>query len=250
MRKKIVAGNWKMNNSLNETINLINDLKQNIGRTDVKIMISPSFPFLKTAVDKLKDVNIEVVAQNINDNKSGAFTGEVSIDMLKSIGVDSTLIGHSERRAYYYEDDELLLKKINIALEFNMNVIFCFGEELKDRKSNSHFQVVKSQLDNTVMKLDSKSWNKLVLAYEPVWAIGTGETASADQAQEIHEFVRNHISEKFNNDIANNVSILYGGSVKPSNAVEIFSKNDVDGGLIGGAALNASDFNEIIKANS
>ena len=236
MRKKIVAGNWKMNNSLNETINLV--------------MIAPSFPFLKTAVDQLKDVNIEVVAQNINDNKSGAFTGEVSIDMLKSIGVDSTLIGHSERRAYYYEDDELLLKKINIALEFNMNVIFCFGEELKDRKSNSHFQVVKSQLDNTVMKLDSKSWNKLVLAYEPVWAIGTGETASADQAQEIHEFVRNHISEKFNNDIANNVSILYGGSVKPSNAVEIFSKNDVDGGLIGGAALNASDFTEIIKANS
>ena len=250
MRTKIVAGNWKMNNSLNETINLINNLKQNVGRTDVKVMIAPSFPFLKTAVDQLKDVNIEVVAQNINDNKSGAFTGEVSIDMLKSIGVDSTLIGHSERRAYYYEDDELLLKKINIALEFNMNVIFCFGEELKDRKSNSHFQVVKSQLDNTVMKLDSKSWNKLVLAYEPVWAIGTGETASADQAQEIHEFVRNHISEKFNNDIANNVSILYGGSVKPSNAVEIFSKNDVDGGLIGGAALNASDFTEIIKANS
>ena len=250
MRKKIVAGNWKMNNSLNETINLINNLKQNVGRTDVKVMIAPSFPFLKTAVDQLKDVNIEVVAQNINDNKSGAFTGEVSIDMLKSIGVDSTLIGYSERRAYYYEDDELLLKKINIALEFNMNVIFCFGEELKDRKSNSHFQVVKSQLDNTVMKLDSKSWNKLVLAYEPVWAIGTGETASADQAQEIHEFVRNHISEKFNNDIANNVSILYGGSVKPSNAVEIFSKNDVDGGLIGGAALNASDFTEIIKANS
>ena len=239
-----------MNNSLNETINLINNLKQNVGRTDVKVMIAPSFPFLKTAVDQLKDVNIEVVAQNINDNKSGAFTGEVSIDMLKSIGVDSTLIGHSERRAYYYEDDELLLKKINIALEFNMNVIFCFGEELKDRKSNSHFQVVKSQLDNTVMKLDSKSWNKLVLAYEPVWAIGTGETASADQAQEIHKFVRNHISEKFNNDIANNVSILYGGSVKPSNAVEIFSKNDVDGGLIGGAALNASDFTEIIKANS
>ena len=250
MRKKIVAGNWKMNNSLNETIDLINNLKQNVGKSDVKVMIAPSFPFLKTAVDQLKDVNIEVVAQNINDNKSGAFTGEVSIDMLKSIGVDSTLIGHSERRAYYYEDDELLLKKINIALEFNMNVIFCFGEELKDRKSNSHFQVVKSQLDNTVMKLDSKSWNKLVLAYEPVWAIGTGETASADQAQEIHEFVRNHISEKFNNDIANNVSILYGGSVKPSNAVEIFSKNDVDGGLIGGAALNASDFTEIIKANS
>ena len=250
MRKKIVAGNWKMNNSLNETINLINNLKQNVGRTDVKVMIAPSFPFLKTAVDQLKDVNIEVVAQNINDNKSGAFTGEVSIDMLKSIGVDSTLIGHSERRAYYHEDDKLLLKKINIALEFNMNVIFCFGEELKDRKSNSHFQVVKSQLNNTVMKLDSKSINKIVLAYEPVWAIGTGETASADQAQEIHEFVRNYISEKFSHDVANNISILYGGSVKPSNAVEIFNKKDVDGGLIGGAALNADDFIEIIKANS
>jgi len=250
MRKKIVAGNWKMNNTLNDTINLINDLKQNIVSSDVKVMIAPSFPFLKTAVDQLKDLNIEVIAQNINDNKSGAFTGEVSIDMLKSIGVDSTLIGHSERRAYYYEDDELLLKKINIALEFNMNVIFCFGEELKDRKSNSHFQVVKSQLDNTVMKLNSKSLNKIVLAYEPVWAIGTGETASADQAQEIHEFVRNYISEKFSREIANSVSILYGGSVKPSNAVEIFNKKDVDGGLIGGAALNANDFIEIIKANS
>ena len=250
MRKKIVAGNWKMNNTLNDTINLINDLKQNIVSSDVKVMIAPSFPFLKTAVDQLKDLNIEVIAQNINDNKSGAFTGEVSIDMLKSIGVDSTLIGHSERRAYYNEDDELLLKKINLALECNMDVIFCFCEELKDRKSNSHFQVVKSQLDNTVMKLNSKSLNKIVLAYETVWAIGTGETASADQAQEIHEFVRNYISEKFSQEIANSVSILYGGSVKPSNAVEIFNKKDVDGGLIGGAALNANDFIEIIKANS
>ena len=239
-----------MNNSLNDTINLINDLKQNIVSSDVKVMIAPSFPFLKTAVDQLKDVNVEVISQNINDNKSGAYTGEVSIDMLKSIGVESTLIGHSERRAYYCEDDKLLLKKINLALECDMNVIFCFGEELKDRKSNSHFQVVKSQLNNTVMKLDSKSINKIVLAYEPVWAIGTGETASADQAQEIHEFVRNYISEKFSYGVANNISILYGGSVKPSNAVEIFNKKDVDGGLIGGAALNADDFIEIIKANS
>ena len=250
MRKKIVAGNWKMNNSLNETINLINDLKQNVGRTDVKVMISPSFPFLKTAVDQLKDVNIEVVAQNINDNKSGAYTGEVSTDMLKSVGVYTTLIGHSERRAYYHENDELLLKKINLALQSNLNIIFCFGEELKDRKSNSYFDVVKSQLDNTVMKLDAKSWQKIVLAYEPVWAIGTGETASADQAQEIHEFVRNYILEKFSHKIANDLSIIYGGSVKPSNAVEIFNKKDVDGGLIGGAALNSNDFIQIIKANN
>tara|TARA_B100000780_G_scaffold56753_1_gene35979 strand:+ start:8565 stop:9317 length:753 start_codon:yes stop_codon:yes gene_type:complete len=250
MRRKIVAGNWKMNNNLNETINLINDLKINLEKSNVRVMIAPSFPFLKTAVDHIADYNIEVVAQNINENKSGAFTGEVSVDMLKSVGVKTTLVGHSERRAYNHEDDALLYKKINMALLCNMDVIFCFGEELKDRKSNSHFDVVKSQLENTVMKLESNSWKNIVLAYEPVWAIGTGETASAEQAQEIHEFVRNYISEKFSSEVANNVSILYGGSVKPSNAVEIFNKRDVDGGLIGGAALKANDFIEIIKANS
>ena len=250
MRKKIVAGNWKMNNGLSETIELINDLKQNLSDSDVKVMIAPSYPFLKTAVDQVGDGSIEVISQNINDNKSGAYTGEVSIDMLNSIGVNTTLIGHSERRAYYNEDDALLLKKINLALENNMDIIFCFGEELKDRKSNSYFDIVKAQLENTVMKLEPNSWKNIVLAYEPVWAIGTGETASAEQAQEIHKFVRNCISEHFSSEIADNVPILYGGSVKPSNAVEIFNKKDVDGGLIGGAALNAHDFVEIIKANN
>ena len=250
MRKKIVAGNWKMNNGLSETIELINDLNQNLSDSDVKVMIAPSYPFLKTAVDQVGDGSIEVISQNINDNKSGAYTGEVSIDMLKSIGVNTTLIGHSERRAYYNEDDALLLKKINLALESNMDIIFCFGEELKDRKSNSYFDIVKAQLENTVMKLEPNSWKNIVLAYEPVWAIGTGATASAEQAQEIHKFVRNCISEHFSSEIANNVPILYGGSVKPSNAVEIFNKKDVDGGLIGGAALNAHDFVEIIKANN
>ena len=250
MRKKIVAGNWKMNNGLSETIELINDLNQNLSDSDVKVMIAPSYPFLKTAVDQVGDGSIEVISQNINDNKSGAYTGEVSIDMLNSIGVNTTLIGHSERRAYYNEDDALLLKKINLALESNMDIIFCFGEELKDRKSNSYFDIVKAQLENTVMKLEPNSWKNIVLAYEPVWAIGSGETASAEQAQEIHKFVRNCISEHFSSEIANNVPILYGGSVKPSNAVEIFNKKDVDGGLIGGAALNAHDFVEIIKANN
>jgi len=250
MRKKIVAGNWKMNNGLSETIELINDLKQNLSDSDVKVMIAPSYPFLKTAVDQVGDGSIEVISQNINDNKSGAYTGEVSIDMLNSIGVNTTLIGHSERRAYYNEDDALLLKKINLALESNMDIIFCFGEELKDRKSNSYFDIVKAQLENTVMKLEPNSWKNIVLAYEPVWAIGTGETASAEQAQEIHKFVRNCISEHFSSEIADNVPILYGGSVKPSNAVEIFNMKDVDGGLIGGAALNAHDFVEIIKANN
>ena len=250
MRKKIVAGNWKMNNGLSETIELINDLNQNLSDSDVKVMIAPSYPFLKTAVDQVGDGSIEVISQNINDNKSGAYTGEVSIAMLNSIGVNTTLIGHSERRAYYNEDDALLLKKINLALESNMDIIFCFGEELKDRKSNSYFDIVKAQLENTVMKLEPNSWKNIVLAYEPVWAIGTGETASAEQAQEIHKFVRNCISEHFSSEIADNVPILYGGSVKPSNAVEIFNKKDVDGGLIGGAALNAHDFVEIIKANN
>ena len=249
MRKKIVAGNWKMNNNLSETIKLINDLKIQINRNNVKVMIAPAFTFLQTAVKQIDGFDIEVISQNINNNSSGAYTGEVSAEMLKSIGVNTTLIGHSERRAYYNEDDELLLNKLKHSIESGMNVIFCFGEELSDRKSQNHFTVVKNQLDNTVMKVDKSSWKKIILAYEPVWAIGTGETASAEQAQEMHEYVRKCISESFGKEISNNVSILYGGSVKPNNASEIFSKKDVDGGLIGGAALNASDFSKIVESN-
>jgi len=249
MRKKIVAGNWKMNNNLSETIKLINDLKIQINRNNVKVMIAPAFTFLQTAVKQIDGFDIEVISQNINNNSSGAYTGEVSAEMLKSIGVNTTLIGHSERRAYYNEDDELLLNKLKHSIECGMNVIFCFGEELSDRKSQNHFTVVKNQLDSTVMKVDKSSWKKIILAYEPVWAIGTGETASAEQAQEMHEYVRKCISESFGKEISNNVSILYGGSVKPNNASEIFSKKDVDGGLIGGAALNASDFSKIVESN-
>ena len=249
MRKKIVAGNWKMNNNLSETIKLIDDLKIHINRNNVKVMIAPAFTFLQTAVKQIDGYDIEVISQNVNNNDSGAYTGEVSTKMLKSIGVNTTLIGHSERRAYYNEDDELLLNKLKHSIECGMNVIFCFGEELSDRKSQNHFNVVKNQLDNTVMKVDKNSWKKIILAYEPVWAIGTGETASAEQAQEMHEYVRKCISESFGKEISNNVSILYGGSVKPNNASEIFSKKDVDGGLIGGAALNASDFSKIVESN-
>jgi triosephosphate isomerase len=249
MRKKIVAGNWKMNNNLSETIKLINDLKIQINRNNVKVMIAPAFTFLQTAVKQIDGFDIEVISQNINNNSSGAYTGEVSAEMLKSIGVNTTLIGHSERRAYYNEDDELLLNKLKHSIESGMNVIFCFGEELSDRKSQNHFNVVKNQLDNTVMKVDKSAWKKIILAYEPVWAIGTGETASAEQAQEMHEYVRKFISESFGIEVSNNVSILYGGSVKPNNACEIFSKKDVDGGLIGGAALNASDFSKIVESN-
>jgi triosephosphate isomerase len=250
MRKKIVAGNWKMNNDFNQTKDLVTELKEFNFPKDVSVMISPAYPFLKTSVDLLQDSLIKVVSQNIHQKNNGAYTGEVSSEMLKSIGVNNTLIGHSERRAYFNETDDVLLEKIEFALNNNLNIIFCFGEELSDRKSNNHFKLVKTQLDNTVLKMNKESWKNIILAYEPVWAIGTGETATPEQAQEMHEFVRNYICECYDSSVSDNVSILYGGSVKPSNASEIFNKNDVDGGLIGGASLSAKDFNLIIEANS
>jgi len=250
MRKKIVAGNWKMNNDLKQTISLVNKLKKMKKYRDVVVMISPAFPFLKTAIELVDNSNIEVISQNVHQKEKGAFTGEISVEMLKSIGVNKTIIGHSERRAHFNENDSVLLEKVKLALSNNLDIIFCFGEELFDRKSNNHFQVVKNQLQNTVLKLDKQLWRNIVLAYEPVWAIGTGETATPEQAQEMHEFIRKCILESYDKTISENVSILYGGSVKPSNANEIFSKKDVDGGLIGGASLNAKNFHLIIKANS
>ena len=250
MRKKIVAGNWKMNNDLNQTLSLIEGLKKNKNYDDVNVMISPAYPFLKTALDHLENSSIEVVSQNVHQEKSGAYTGEVSVKMLKSIGISRTLIGHSERRAYFNESDEILSNKLEFALSNDLNIIFCFGEEFSDRQSNDHFKVIKRQLVNTILKINKESWGKVILAYEPVWAIGTGETASADQVQEMHEFIRNCVLESYDKNISDNVSILYGGSVKPSNAHEIFSKKDVDGGLIGGASLSAKDFDLIIQANS
>ena len=250
MRKKIVAGNWKMNNDFNQTEYLVKELKESQSYKDVSVMISPAYPFLKHLVDSLKNSPIEVISQNVHQSKGGAYTGEVSVEMLKSIGVSRTLIGHSERRAYFNEDDIVLFEKVRCTLDAGMNIIFCFGEDLKDRKSNKHFDIVKNQLENTVLKLKKESWENIILAYEPVWAIGTGETASPEQAQEMHQYVRNCISKCYDESVSESISILYGGSVKPSNANEIFSKKDVDGGLIGGAALLASDFNEIIKANS
>ena len=250
MRKKIVAGNWKMNNDFNQTEYLVKELKESQSYKDVSVMISPAYPFLKHSVDSLKNSLIEVISQNVHQSKGGAYTGEVSVEMLKSIGVSRTLIGHSERRAYFNESDAILLEKVRFTLSNDLNIIFCFGEELDDRKSNNHFKVVKRQLENTVLKMDKELWGNIILAYEPVWAIGTGETASPEQAQEMHEFVRNCVLDCYDNTVSENVSILYGGSVKPSNANEIFNKKDVDGGLIGGASLSAKDFNLIIQANS
>lgn len=237
-----------MNKDLMGTDALLEELSAKLPDTDAKVMVSPTFVNLANAVQKLKDSEIEVIAQNMHFAENGAYTGEISADMLLGIGINTVIIGHSERRAYFGETDEILAKKVKAALANNMQVMFCFGEELEDRKSGNHFNVVESQLKNALFDLDSEAWESIILAYEPVWAIGTGETASPEQAQEMHAFIRKTIVGAFDADIAENVSILYGGSVKPGNAVEIFSKPDVDGGLIGGASLVADDFIAIVKA--
>ena len=248
MRKKIVAGNWKMNNDIKKSLSLISDLLGKLPQTEAEVMIAPTFVNLIPSVEAVKNSKIEVIAQNMHFAESGAYTGEISADMLTSIGVKTTILGHSERRAYFNETDESLSKKVDTALKHGIRVVFCIGEELADRKANKHFEVVGKQIKNGLFHLPAEAWQHLVLAYEPVWAIGTGETATPEQAQEIHHFIRKTISDKYGKDVADNVSILYGGSVKPDNAKEIFAKEDVDGGLIGGAALKADDFVSIIKS--
>lgn len=249
MRKKIVAGNWKMHKNAEQTEDLLNDLIAKVP-TDctAQVIVAPTFVNLASAVDHLEFTNIDVAAQNVHQAESGAFTGEISADMLKSVGVNTVILGHSERRAIFNETDALIANKVDAALAHEMTVIFCFGEELKDRQSNNHFNVVENQLKDGLFHIKAASWENVVLAYEPVWAIGTGETASPEQAQEMHEFIRETVRKSFGSDVAEDVSILYGGSVKPDNAKEIFSKPDVDGGLIGGAALKADDFVAIINA--
>jgi triosephosphate isomerase len=248
MRNKIVAGNWKMNKNMADTDALLAELSAKLPDTDAKVMVSPTFVNLASAVRQLDGSKIEVIAQNMHFAESGAYTGEISADMLLNVGIKTVIIGHSERRAYFGETDEILEKKVRAALAQDMTIMFCFGEELEDRKSGNHFNIVESQLKNALFGLDASAWGSIILAYEPVWAIGTGETASPEQAQEMHAFIRKTIAAAFDQTIADNVSILYGGSVKPGNAEEIFSKPDVDGGLIGGAALVAEDFFAIIKA--
>lgn len=237
-----------MNKNLEETEALLTELAAKLPDTQAEVMVAPTFVNLTGAVRTLESSIIEVIAQNMHFAESGAYTGEISADMLLNINIETVIIGHSERRAYFGENDEILAKKVAAALEKNMRVMFCFGEELEDRKSGNHFSLVESQLKNALFSLDASVWSSIILAYEPVWAIGTGETASPEQAQEMHAFIRKTITEAYNASIANNVSILYGGSVKPANAEEIFGKPDVDGGLIGGASLVADDFVAIIKA--
>ena len=248
MRKHIVAGNWKMNNDLSQTEALINAIKKQVKTSDAEVMIAPTFTNLWQAFQSTKDYDVEVIAQNMHFAESGAYTGEVSASMLKSIGVNTVILGHSERRAYFNETDETLAKKVDAALENEMRVIFCFGEELADRKSGKEETVVENQIKNALFHLEADAFKHIVLAYEPVWAIGTGETATPEQAQDMHAFIRKTLAAKYGAEVADSVSILYGGSVKPNNAQEIFSKPDVDGGLIGGASLKAEDFFAIVNA--
>lgn len=248
MRKNIVAGNWKMNNDLTETKSLLNELKNKTNSGNAEVIVAPTYVNLYPAIESLKDSDIIVAAQNMHQNVSGAYTGEISAGMLKGVGVTTVILGHSERRAYFSESDNLLAQKVDAALTNNMRVIFCFGEELADRQSGNQEKIVESQVRNALFHLTTDQWASIVLAYEPVWAIGTGETASPEQAQDMHAFIRKVVDDKYSTKVADNVSILYGGSVKPSNAKEIFSKPDVDGGLIGGAALNAKYFFEIVNA--
>jgi triosephosphate isomerase len=250
MRKNIVAGNWKMNKTLQEGVALANDLKELLaGQTpNCEVIIGTPFIHLATVSELVKDSVIKVSAENCADKAAGAYTGEVSAEMVASTGAEYCILGHSERRMYYGETYEILKEKTLLALANNLKPIFCIGELKEEREANKQNEVVKAQLEGSVFNLSAEDFSKVVLAYEPVWAIGTGLTATSDQAEEIHAYIRSLIAEKYGNEVAENTTILYGGSCKGSNAKELFSKPNVDGGLIGGASLKAADFKEIIDA--
>jgi len=250
MRKKIVAGNWKCNTNLQEGAQLakeVNELVAKEGADDVVVVLGTPFTHLTKVVETVNTDRIGVSAQNCAAEPKGAFTGEVSAEMVKSTGAEYVILGHSERREYYGETSETLNKKLALAFENGLTPIYCCGEPLEIREAGTQNDFVRKQLEETIFQLSADDFKKLVIAYEPIWAIGTGKTATSDQAQEIHAFIRSIIAEKFGNEVAQETSILYGGSCKPGNAKELFAKEDVDGGLIGGASLKAEDFLGIIN---
>jgi triosephosphate isomerase (TIM) len=250
MRKKIVAGNWKCNTTLQEGVELakaVDALVASEASDDVDVVLGTPFTHLTKVVESVNTDRIGVAAQNCAAEAKGAFTGEVSATMVKSTGANYVILGHSERREYYGETSATLNKKLALALENGLTPIYCCGEPLNIRETGTQNNYVKTQLEETIFNLSPEDFKKLVIAYEPIWAIGTGRTATSEQAQEIHAFIRSIIAEKFGEEIAEGVSILYGGSCNAKNAKELFANNDVDGGLIGGASLKAEDFLEIIK---
>ena len=251
MRTNIVAGNWKMNNTFEEADNLINDIVEylkNNPQDKASVILCPPAVYLEMATDFAQDLELFIGAQNISNYASGAYTGEISAQMLSSMDVDYTIIGHSERRKYFNESHEMLAQKVNMALQFDIAPIFCCGELLPERESGKHFDIVKSQLEESLFHLNKTDFGNVVIAYEPVWAIGTGVTATSEQAQEMHAYIRKLIVDKYGKEIAENTTILYGGSCNAKNAKELFANPDVDGGLIGGASLKADEFIQIIKS--
>jgi triosephosphate isomerase (TIM) len=248
MRRKVIAGNWKMHKDLNETQNLISKLSIGLAKEEFNcdVIICPPYTSLSEASTLIKDTKIKLGAQNMYFEDKGAFTGEISSAMLKSVGCEYVILGHSERRAIFQETDETINKKIKKALDSGLKPIFCIGETLQERESGVMKDVIKRQITEGLKHISKGEMEKLIIAYEPVWAIGTGVTASPEQAQEVHLFVRELISEIFGGDTAENIIIQYGGSVKPNNAKELLSQNDIDGALVGGACLEAESFIGII----
>ena len=253
MRKKIIAGNWKMHLNKAEAIELVEavlagskDLK--LGENKI-VIFAPPYVYLETIVDKIDTLpNVFVAAQNCSEHEQGAYTGEVAAKMLENLGVQFVIIGHSERRQYFNETDAVLLQKMQQAFSQNIQPIFCCGEPLDIREAEQHFVFIQQQLEHCLFYLSETELLNTVIAYEPIWAIGTGKTASPEQAQEVHHFIRKCIAEKYNDNIAQHISILYGGSVNAQNAALLFSQADIDGGLVGGASLKANDFCTIIKS--
>lgn len=251
-RKKIVAGNWKMNTNLNEGKILVQEILQNFPNLseNVSVIIAPPFTHLSNVYELIQEhPSIQLAAQNCHYESKGAFTGEISPKTLTDLGVKYVILGHSERREYFNEDENLLSKKINAVLDHGMSVIYCIGEKLASREANEQETVVAQQL-SVLSSVSSENMSKIILAYEPVWAIGTGKTATSQQAQEMHAFIRQEVAKYFNDEIATSTTILYGGSCNAQNADELFSMTDVDGGLIGGAALKSADFISIIEARN
>jgi len=253
MRKKIVAGNWKMNKEFQEAEDLMFSIVDELtekGSGDTEVIVCPPAVYLEMSSDIAAENGFMVGAQNLSQFDSGAYTGEISAAMLHSMGITHSILGHSERRTYFGETDQVIAQKIELALKYGITPIYCCGEVLAERQAEKHFDVVRSQVSEALFNLGSEAVSQVIIAYEPVWAIGTGVTASSAQAQEMHAFIRSLLTEKYGASVSSEISILYGGSCNAKNAAELFANPDVDGGLIGGASLKASDFVTIVNSFS
>lgn len=250
MRKKIIAGNWKMNHNFNECVNFINEVKPSVVDNDpakVEMLIAPSFVFIKTLKDMVNDSQIMIGSQDVSSHEKGAYTGEISVSMLNSIKCDFSIIGHSERRSYHHESNSLIREKLQKLIDNNIRPIVCIGETLEQREKGITNEIILQQLSGCFADIDLNNNTQIVIAYEPIWAIGTGKTATPEMAQEVHHNIRLWIEDNYNKETAEKIHILYGGSVKPANIEELLSQKDIDGGLIGGAALKSESYIEMVR---